>query len=409
MKIQFYLDSYKAKVSSKICLFITLDGKRKKLSTGLSTPVLKWDKKKENVKSDYEFSQIINNRLFDIKNYCIDNYNDSVKNGSFSIDMYLKVITNFVKGKEEKAIPSVEQKTFYERWDEFVDFNVNNHKVVPNVVLLYKRAKKYLIEFEPQLKFEMIDENFLTRYQTHLVNEKKLEINGTVPHFKNALFVFLNWAIRNEYSTNLKFKNFKVKSTIKHHNVYLNLNEIRKINELNNLHPHLDNAKTWLMIMCFTGLRVSDALTLNKSHFDFNNNTIDIVIQKTKEKVKIPIFDASKIYLEKLLRGEAHPISEQKLNEYLKELCRIAEFNNPIVYTTFTPRKIEKTVPKYTLVTNHCMRRSFATNSLALGLKAATIMKITGHKTLSSFEKYVGTTVLEAVDEVGAVWSKFQL
>ena len=48
-----------------------------------------------------------------------------------------------------------------------------------------------------------------------------------------------------------------------------------------------------------------------------------------------------------------------------------------------------ETKPKYDLVTSHTARRSFATNAYLAGLPPISIMKITGHKTESSFMKYI--------------------
>ncbi len=123
-------------------------------------------------------------------------------------------------------------------------------------------------------------------------------------------------------------------------------------------------------------------------------------MQKTNASVTIPILPVVREYLEKLLNGEARKISEQKLNEYNKVICKLAGINDSITFTTYSPIKKEKVVPKYTLITNHCFRRSFGTISLSLGIQPSIILKITGHQTLSSFEHYIGFTTQNAVDEV---------
>ena len=47
------------------------------------------------------------------------------------------------------------------------------------------------------------------------------------------------------------------------------------------------------------------------------------------------------------------------------------------------------TTPKYDLVTSHTARRSFATNAFLADVPVLAIMKITGHKTETSFMKYI--------------------
>ena len=47
------------------------------------------------------------------------------------------------------------------------------------------------------------------------------------------------------------------------------------------------------------------------------------------------------------------------------------------------------TEPKHNMVTSHTARRSFATNAFLADVPTLAIMKITGHKTESSFMKYI--------------------
>ena len=51
--------------------------------------------------------------------------------------------------------------------------------------------------------------------------------------------------------------------------------------------------------------------------------------------------------------------------------------------------KIVKTYFKYELISSHTARRSFATNAVLDGVPYHWIMQITGHKSVTSFEKYV--------------------
>ena len=159
----------------------------------------------------------------------------------------------------------------------------------------------------------------------------------------------------------------------------------------------------------FTGLRVSDALKLNKSKINFETNLIEIITQKTQLKVTIPITHIVKPYLEKLVNGQAHSISAQKLNNYYKELGKVCKIDSEVSIVTFSPKRKETILKKYELISNHCFRRTFATISLELGLQPSIIMKITGHKTLSSFEEYIGFTTKNAVDRINDVWNNLKM
>ena len=83
-------------------------------------------------------------------------------------------------------------------------------------------------------------------------------------------------------------------------------------------------------------------------------------------------------------------ISQQKFNKYIKECCEEAEINTPITITRYIGQKrIDKTVPKYDLITRHTARKTFVTNSLVLGMKEMVVRNITVHKKEESFRRYV--------------------
>lgn len=119
---------------------------------------------------------------------------------------------------------------------------------------------------------------------------------------------------------------------------------------------------------------------------------IEIITTKTKQKLFIPINSKLKTIIEKY-NGRLPSISNQKLNEYLKELGKFAEFDEPI--TTIKTKgfvKVESTKKKYELLSSHCARRSFATNAFKAGLPTLAIRSITGHSSESSFLSYISCT-----------------
>lgn len=86
--------------------------------------------------------------------------------------------------------------------------------------------------------------------------------------------------------------------------------------------------------------------------------------------------------------------TNQPLNRYLKELCRLAGIVAPVEVTKFVGGlKVGASVPKYTLVSTHTARRSFATNeylrALADGRSYRPIMDILGHSTEKMFFRYI--------------------
>ena len=78
------------------------------------------------------------------------------------------------------------------------------------------------------------------------------------------------------------------------------------------------------------------------------------------------------------------------MNDYLKEIGKLAEINEPVQISITRGGKTAKEMfKKYELITTHTARRSFATNAYLMDIPSISIMKITGHKTEKSFMKYI--------------------
>ena len=70
-------------------------------------------------------------------------------------------------------------------------------------------------------------------------------------------------------------------------------------------------------------------------------------------------------------------------------------------------RKVDGTYPKYLFVSSHTCRRSFATNLYKMKFPHVSIMQITGHKTESSFLKYIKVTPSEHAEMLESFWNNY--
>ena len=78
------------------------------------------------------------------------------------------------------------------------------------------------------------------------------------------------------------------------------------------------------------------------------------------------------------------------MNDYLKELCQLAGFDEPIRVTTYHgAERQDVVVPKYELIGTHQGRKSFICNALAAGIPVNVVMKWTGHSDYSAMKPYI--------------------
>ena len=135
-------------------------------------------------------------------------------------------------------------------------------------------------------------------------------------------------------------------------------------------------------------------------------------IKKTDQLITIPVLPEVVTILSKYsqLEGYNFPkaISNQKTNDYIKEITKeLPIFQEFVVIEKHKKgTKVLNRIPKWNLITTHTGRRSFATNSFLKNIPVTTIMKITGHKTESSFYRYLKMSPSENAIGFAMSWSQ---
>ena len=175
--------------------------------------------------------------------------------------------------------------------------------------------------------------------------------------------------------------------------IYLNQDELKSLHDLNlEVNSRLGRVRDLFLIGAYTGLRFSDFTRIQSDHFEnlHGKEVIRIDTQKTGERVIIPVHPYVKEILDKYNGLLPKGISNQRMNEYLKELGELAQFDQPFILTKKVGGiKSTTTYKKYELLCTHTARRSFATNAYKSGVPSIAIMAITGHRTEASFMRYI--------------------
>ncbi len=159
------------------------------------------------------------------------------------------------------------------------------------------------------------------------------------------------------------------------------------------------------VFQCFTGVRYSDIQNISRE--DIRNSTWNVRTQKTHQIIGIPL---NSYALSILAKYSEFPqplpvISNQKMNDYLKELCEAAGIDELVKTVKYKGSdRIETTYKKYEVIGTHTARRTFVSLSLQKGMKPENIMAITGHTTYSMMQKYLKIDYSHLRDEMDKVW-----
>lgn len=156
----------------------------------------------------------------------------------------------------------------------------------------------------------------------------------------------------------------------------------------------MERVRDTFCFCCFTSLRYSDVANLKRS--DVFDSYITITTVKTSDNLKIELNKYSRAILNKYAHEE-YPdyrvlpiISNQKMNDYLKEIGKECGIITPITITYFKGNKrIDEVFPKYELLGTHAGRRTFICNALSMGIPPQVVMKWTGHSDYKAMKPYI--------------------
>ena len=260
-------------------------------------------------------------------------------------------------------------------------------------VKMYNTTVAVLRDFDrtwrKSVDFDTISLNFYSDFVTFLTKKNNLAVNS-VGKYIQTLKVFLNEATAQKVNSNLGFKSSKF-NVLKEEadSVYLNQVELNRLYTLDlTKNSRLERVRDLFLVGCHTGLRFSD-FTEIKPEF-IKDGYIRMEQFKTMGKVVIPCHPIVTALLNKYDGQLPRSISNQKMNDYIKEVCQLAGIDQlEKKAITKGGGRVVKTEQKWKLVSTHTARRSFATNAYLLGIPAITIMRITGHKTEKAFMKYI--------------------
>ena len=285
---------------------------------------------------------------------------------------------------------------FYEAFDDFVRVCGRQNDWTHSTIEKFAAVKNHLKNFRSELSFDFFDEEGLTEYVQYLRDVREMR-NSTIGKQLSFLKWFLRWSFKQGMHSNNAYDTFKpkLKDTQKKI-IFLTWEELNKLREFK-IPPTkqaLERVRDVFLFQCFTGLRYSDVFNLRRS--DIKGDHLEVTTVKTSDSLIIELNDHSKAILEKYKdvkfeNDKALPvITNQKMNDYLKELAELAEINEPVRQTYYKGNeRIDEVTPKYALLGTHAGRRTFICNALALGIPPQVVMKWTGHSDYKAMKPYI--------------------
>ncbi len=233
---------------------------------------------------------------------------------------------------------------------------------------------------------KMIDdfENFLT-------NEKEMAKN-TIHSRLKTLKSFLQLAVNQDLIPYNPFKKHKkVLSSEDSDVVVFTIEELEELEKLDlSLNKFWDRVRDQYILYVWSGVRKGDFKNLlavvnpTTTSFKFRSN-------KTGEECQIPAFDAIKRICAKYNYQFPKLVHETIVLREIKKICKLIPSMNITVEKKYTKQGVivREYKKKYEMIHIHTARRTLATLLADRGVPYHQIMKITGHKKLTTLQKYI--------------------
>lgn len=399
--VKFYLKDSKSE-KTNIYFFLNygayevIEGKKKylplKYYINESINAKYWNTKTGRAKQDSRFKQFpeFNARLQDIEDKALSVLRKMLNdNEAITRDALKLALDSVLKSHIDQTTSSKKHLL------EFLDYYVETSGMRTNTMKSYKQTARNLREYEQEknikLTFERIDIDFHANFIQYLKgkNYSVNSIGDRIKVLKSILRASHERGLHDNTDYQKKaFTRPKEETTA----VYLNDDELMRIYNLDlSDNKKLDNVRDWFIIASYTGLRFSDLSSLTNNNI--KDDVIEIKTSKTGATVTIPLHSYVKQILEKHKFSLPKIVSNQKFNEYIKNVAEEAKINDPVLMEEIRGNlKTQKAEPKHKLITAHTARRSFATNAFLAGVPTIQIMKLTGHKTEKVFMTYIKIT-----------------
>ncbi|WNM18535.1 tyrosine-type recombinase/integrase [Flavobacterium capsici] len=310
---------------------------------------------------------------------------------------------------EFKRTTAISSK-FFEVYDLFLTERKSDFTDEANsetTIKRYEYNKKLLFDFQTfngkKINFNQIDKVFYNSFIEFSISEKKHSAN-TVRRNVGLLKTFLYWATENNHTYKIDYQKFKSPKSQLTDEVALTLEQVQEVFEFDfSNNERLERVRDLFVFGCATGMRISNYSNVQEK--DIQDGFIKVRDKKNTDKaLEIPLNDFS-IFLLKKYEYKLPNISNQKFNDYIKEVFQTIGYNQNIKKTVKVGKDIiEQVNPLFERISSHTARRSFITIMKNNKIPDKVIMSYTGHRSLEVFNKYYKPNNDDKKEFMKSVW-----
>ncbi len=346
-------------------------------STGISCEIGTWDKKTKQIKGSSIKIEEENRRIEQIQNDLLRLYNDLRFQG---VNVTAKMLKDLYTMGTLHSFEHLRLTTYY---NSFLSF----HSAIVSTATLkgYKSRFALLREYlkstkQQTVSIDQINPKWAMAFHRYILGRKcGLDYaRRSLQTISNVIdFAVVQGDLENNPLKSLVFPRSPWKP-IK----YLTMVEVEQIQTCPYFDPRLQRVADCFLVQVFTGMSYNELLSFDpekhlKTEAD-GQEWIMIPRGKTGTLSMIPVIEPAQNLLKKY--GYRLPvITNQKMNDFIKEVAKVADIKNPF------------------LITTHVGRKTAGMFLLNKGLSLETVSKVLGHKSIKVTQTYYAELLTETI------------
>lgn len=284
---------------------------------------------------------------------------------------------------------------YYIEFRSVADVTKGVKPLAENTVKKYKTLQNLLHSFNRKLLVTEINDVFRNKF-IEFLNKKSYSANTQVKFIKDVK-MFCKFANK-EHNVSKQVLAWEIDSTPENvaEFVTFTFDDLRKLRLTEMPTETLDNVRDWLLISCFTSVRVSELFTFDSANIEdeFYLKVYEKKNRNTKSGGLKYVYLMPEVIEILNKRNGQFPkkISDQRYNEYVKKVCKVAKIDRltiggKIEVNNGMKRKIKTEAPFYEFVTSHSGRATYVT-LFSQYLPTEIIQMQTNHHSVEMVEHY---------------------
>jgi site-specific recombinase XerD len=378
--IHFVLRTNKAnKGIAPIYARITVNSKRCEVSIKRKIHMDSWNSGKGMAKPSTSENKQLNSYLEQIRKMMVESYQnlvlskqvittEAIKNKFLGLDISDMTLCKLIEYHNTNCKETI-------RWGTLKNYFTTQKYIVLFLKEKYKTSDIYLKSLN--YKF-LVDFEYFLRKHSPVDHQRPMENNTVMKHIER-LRKMIKLAIRYEWLEKDPFIAFKQKF-YRFERGYLSDDELKIIEEKEFSIARLQHVKDLFIFSCYTGLSYIDLIKLTPENIQIGIDKkywLFTSREKTDNSVRIPILPIAMDIINKYKTDPKAlvynrlfpPISNQKLNSYLKEIADLCQISKNFTF--------------------HLARHTFATTvTLTNGVPIESVSKMLGHSKISTTQIY---------------------